>query len=122
LDDAFASAVRQHPGALIVGSDPLFTARSAEIAALATRHGLPAIYTTREFAEAGGLMAWGTSLAEQYRLAGLYAGKILKGGKPADMPVLQPTKYELVVNLQAAKALGLEVPTTLLALADEVIE
>ena len=122
LDEAFASVARQRPGALIVGPDPLFTARSAELAALATRHGLPAIYTTREFAEAGGLMAWGTSLAEQYRLAGIYAGKILKGAKPADMPVLQPTKYELVVNLKAAKALGLEVPTTLLALADEVIE
>jgi len=122
LDDAFADLARQRPGALIVGSDPLFTARSAEIAALATRHGLPAIYTTREFAEAGGLMAWGTSLAEQYRLAGIYVGKILKGAKPAEMAVLQPTKYELVVNLKTAKALGLEVPTTLLALADEVIE
>jgi putative ABC transport system substrate-binding protein len=122
LDDAFAALARERPGALIVGSDPLFTARSAEIAALAARHGLPAIYTTREFAEAGGLMAWGTSLAEQYRLAGIYAGKILKGAKPAEMAVLQPTKYELVVNLKTAKALGLEVPTTLLALADEVIE
>jgi ABC-type uncharacterized transport system substrate-binding protein len=122
LDAAFATVARRRPGALIVGPDPLFTARAAEIAALAAHHNLPAIYTTREFAEAGGLMAWGTSLAEQYRLAGIYAGKILKGGKPADMPVLQPTKYELVVNLKAAKALGLELPTTLLALADEVIE
>jgi ABC-type uncharacterized transport system substrate-binding protein len=122
LDDVFAGLARERPGALIVGSDPVFTARSAEIAALAARHGLPAIYTTREFAEAGGLMAWGTSLAEQYRLAGIYAGKILKGAKPAEMAVLQPTKYELVVNLKTAKALGLEVPTTLLALADEVIE
>jgi putative tryptophan/tyrosine transport system substrate-binding protein len=122
LDDVFAGLARERPGALIVGSDPVFTARSAEIAALAARHGLPAIYATREFAEAGGLMAWGTSLAEQYRLAGIYAGKILKGAKPAEMAVLQPTKYELVVNLKTAKALGLEVPTTLLALADEVIE
>jgi putative ABC transport system substrate-binding protein len=122
LDVVFAGLARERPGALIVGSDPVFTARSAEIAALAARHGLPAIYTTREFAEAGGLMAWGTSLAEQYRLAGIYAGKILKGAKPAEMAVLQPTKYELVVNLKTAKALGLEVPTTLLALADEVIE
>jgi putative ABC transport system substrate-binding protein len=122
LDGAFAEIARQRPGALIFGSDPLFTARSAEIAALAARYGLPAIYTTREFAEAGGLMAWGTSLAEQYRQAGIYAGKILKGAKPADMAVQQPTKYELVVNLKAAKALAIEVPTTLLALADEVIE
>jgi putative ABC transport system substrate-binding protein len=122
LDEAFAKLTQQRPGALIVGADALFTACSAQIADLATRHGLPAIYTTREFAESGGLMAWGTSLAEQYRLAGIYAGKVLKGAKPAEMPVLQPTKYELVVNLKAAKALGLEVPTTLLALADEVIE
>ena len=122
LDDAFAALARQRPGALIVGADPLFTARSVQIAELAARHALPAIYTTREFAEAGGLMAWGTSLAEQYRLAGIYAGKILKGAKPAEMPVQQPSKYELVINLKTAKALGLEVPTTLLALADEVIE
>ena len=122
LDGAIASLVQQRPGALIVGAAPLFTSRAAQIAALAAHHGLPAIYTTREFAQAGGLMTWGTSLTEQYRLAGTYAGKIFKGAKPADLPVLQPTKYELVLNLKAAKALGIEVPPTLLALADEVIE
>jgi putative tryptophan/tyrosine transport system substrate-binding protein len=122
LDSAFAMLVQQRPGALVVGADPLFTSHAAQIVALAARHRLPAIYTQREFAEAGGLMTWGTSLTEQYRLAGTYVGKILKGAKPADLPVLQPTKYEMVLNLKAAKGLGLDVPAKLLALADEVIE
>jgi putative ABC transport system substrate-binding protein len=122
LESVFAHLAEQRPGALIMSADPRFTARAAQIAALAARHALPVIYTTREFAEAGGLMSWGTSLTEQYRLAGAYAGRILKGAKPADLPVLLPDKYELTINLKAAKALGLDMPAKLLALADEVIE
>ena len=122
LESVFAHLAQQQPGALIMSADPRFTARAAQLAALAARYALPVIYTTREFAEAGGLMAWGTNLTEQYRLAGTYAEKILKGAKPADLPVLLPDKYELTINLKAAKALGLDVPAKLLALADEVIE
>ena len=122
LDAAFATLVQQQPGVLIVGEDPMLFSLAAQIVALAARHGLPAIYTAREFAEAGGLMSWGTKLTELYRLGGTYVGKILKGAKPEDLPVVQPTQYELVLNLKTAKALGLTVPPSLLATTDEVIE
>ena len=122
LDAAFATIAQQRPAALIVGPDPLFTAQIDRIVALASRHALPAIYTTREFCEAGGLMAWGPNLTELYRLGGAYTAKILKGDSPAELPVLQPAKYELVLNLKTARALNLDLPPQLLALADEVIE
>jgi putative ABC transport system substrate-binding protein len=122
FESAFADLVRQRASALVLGADPLLNSRSAQITALAARHKLPAIYTTTDWARAGGLMAWGVSLTDQYRLGGTYVGKILNGAKPADLPVWQPTKYELVINLKTAKALGLDVPDKLLALADEVIE
>jgi putative ABC transport system substrate-binding protein len=122
LENTFVAMAQQQPGALVVGPDPLFTSRSAQIVALAARYALPAIYTTADSARAGGLMAWGISLTEQYRVAGTYVGKILNGAKPSELPVLRPTKYDLVINLKTAKALGIDVPAKLLALADEVIE
>jgi putative tryptophan/tyrosine transport system substrate-binding protein len=129
VDAAFVSLVEQRADALLVGNDALlvgndvfFTNRREQIVALAARHAVPAIYAFRSFAEGGGLMSYSTSLVEVYRQVGLYVGRILKGATPAELPVVQPTKFELVINLKTAKALGLTVPQTLLVAADEVIE
>jgi putative tryptophan/tyrosine transport system substrate-binding protein len=123
LDNGFATLVAQRrPDALIVTAAPFFTARRKELVALVDQHRIAAIYAWREFPAAGGLMSYGASFTDAFRQVGVYTGRILKGEKPADLPVLQPTKYELIINTKTAKALGLQVPDKLLALADEVIE
>jgi putative ABC transport system substrate-binding protein len=122
IDKAFATLVREQAGAVLIGADPLFAAHRERLALLAERHTLPTMFNTRDFAKVGGLMSYGPDQTDAYRQSGTYAGRILRGEKAGDLPVIQPTKFELVINLRTAKALGLDVPPALLALADEVIE
>jgi putative ABC transport system substrate-binding protein len=122
IDTAYASLVRERAEALVVAGDGFFNSRRVQLAMLAVRHAIPATYSVREYPEAGGLISYGTSFADTFRQIGIYCGRILKGTRPADLPVMQSTKFELVINMQAAKMLGLDVPWQLQQLAEEVIE
>jgi putative ABC transport system substrate-binding protein len=122
FDAVFANLIQLRAAGLVIVSDPFFTGRSEQLAALAARHAVPTIYSWREFAAAGGLVSYGSDVTDAYRLAGVYTGRILKGAKPADLPIQQATKVELIINLKAAKALGISVPLPLIGRADEVIE
>jgi putative tryptophan/tyrosine transport system substrate-binding protein len=122
IDTAFTALDQKRVGAVLVGSDPSYGARTEQIIGLARRYAMPAIYEFREFVDAGGLMSYGTNIKDAYRLAGIYVGRVLKGEKPGDLPVVQETKYELVINMKAAKSLGINISGNVLSLADEVIE
>ena len=122
FDGIFASLIQLRAGGLLISADPFFTGRQEQLAALALRHAVPTVYENREFAAAGGLMSYGGSLIDAYRLSGVYVARILKGEKPADLPVQQGTKIQLILNLKTAKALGITIPIPLLGRADEVIE
>jgi putative ABC transport system substrate-binding protein len=122
IEPAFSGLAEQKAGGLLVADDPFLQGQRGRLVRLADRHAIPAIYFSRDFVDAGGLMSYGPNLVDVYRLVGVYCGRLLKGEKPADLPVQQPTKYSLVINLKTARALGLTIPNKLLALADEVIE